>query len=140
MSFCVAVPEFNHNTMPVTQSTGPYCGIHLRHVQQSAGSSKVIGNIAVYTASLHIFRHGNHLQFTMLSLILKMISLRHFLLLFVLLPRQLLRFPHFRRSKTDSLSLIRTEKQWIQPELMALSVEWTSLLQRENLKLEPRMI
>jgi len=51
MSFCVAVPEFNHNAVPVTQSTCPYCGIHLSHVQQSASSSKVIGNIAAYTAS-----------------------------------------------------------------------------------------
>jgi len=51
MSFCIAVPEFNHNAVPVTQPTCSYCGIHLRHVQQSAGSSKVIGNIATYTAS-----------------------------------------------------------------------------------------
>jgi hypothetical protein len=50
MSFCVAVPEFNHNAVPVTQPTCPYCGMHLRHVQQSAGSSKVIGNITAYTA------------------------------------------------------------------------------------------
>jgi hypothetical protein len=51
MSFCVAVPEFNHNAVPVTQPTCPYCGMHLRHVPQSAGSSKVIGNITAYTAS-----------------------------------------------------------------------------------------
>jgi len=51
MTFCVAVPEFNHNAVPATQSTCPYCGIHLHHVQQSVGSSKVIGNIAAYTAS-----------------------------------------------------------------------------------------
>jgi hypothetical protein len=51
VSFCVAVPEFYHNTVPVTQSTCPYCGIYLHHVKQSKGSSKVIRNIAAYTVS-----------------------------------------------------------------------------------------
>ena len=51
MSFCVGVPKFNHNVVPVIQSTCPYSGIYLYHVKQSEGSSKVIGNIAAYTVS-----------------------------------------------------------------------------------------
>ena len=58
MSFCVAVPEVQHNAVPVTRPTCPYCGIHLRHVQQSVGSPKVIGNIAAYTASSADYLHA----------------------------------------------------------------------------------
>jgi len=139
-----------HFVLQFPSSTTMRCQSHSQLVLTAGYICAMYSNLQVLPKSseilppthhpLHMFRHSNHLQFTMLSSILKMISPRHLLLLFVLLPHQSLRFPHFRRRKTDSLPSIRTEKQWIQPELMALSVERTSSKQRENLKLEPRKI